>query len=100
MVKDQSKLAPGALPSAQMLVDCAECDKPVIAIPRGFVLDASKSKDEDGVDGPYFRYTLVECEKEHPILVTQVDTGEDLNSFVWNDPLRIFPPRERQLRAC
>lgn len=89
-------MAPGAEPPAQMLIDCAECDKPVIAVPRGFVVDGSKANEEE-MAGPFFRYTLLECEKQHPILVAQVDAGEDPYYFIWNDPSRLFPSRERQL---
>lgn len=95
------KLAPNAEPPEQMLVECAECDKPVIGTTRGFVIDTSSIPEEDfdpeSVDYPIFRYILVECVKKHGILVTQRDTNEDPYSFNWDDPLRVYPVRERQL---
>ena len=101
MIADDRKLAPGAEPPAQILIECAECDKPVIGTTRGFVVDASMIPDDldDPADflGLISRYTLLECEKKHAILIAQRDSGEDPLSFAWDDPTRVFPARERQL---
>lgn len=95
MAQDQSKFAPGAEPSGQIVITCSQCEKPVIATPRGYVLDSSSV--EEGADSPYYRYTLLECDKSHPTLVVQVDTGESHTSFIWNDPRQVYPVQDRQL---
>jgi Domain of unknown function (DUF4145) len=100
MLTDDRNFAPGAIPPDQMLVECQECDRPVIAIPRGFVIDTSQVPD--GADSEEFadligRYTLLECNKKHAILVSQHDTGEEYHSFVWDDVVRVYPTSERPL---
>jgi hypothetical protein len=98
---DDRTFAPGGRPLTQMLVECAECGRPVIGTTRGFVIDTSLIPDEvddpEEVAGLIFRYILLECEKSHPILITQRDTGEEMYSFVWDDPVQVFPSRERPL---
>jgi Domain of unknown function (DUF4145) len=98
---DDRKFAPGAGPPSQILVECAECDRPVIGTTRGFVIDSSKVPDniepEELTGGLISRFTLIECEKKHAILIAELDTGEEPYSFVWDDPTRVFPARERQL---
>jgi hypothetical protein len=96
-VAEDRKFAPGAEPPEQMLVECAECGGPVIGTTRGFVIDGSMAHADEDFDGPYYRYTLVECDKKHAILMTQLDTGESVYSFHWADPTRVYPARERQL---
>jgi len=102
MLPDDRKLPEGAEPPGQMLVECVICEKPVIGTPRGFVIDASEidsEMQEDVVEyaWPYWRYTLLECESKHAVLISQMDTGEDPNAFNWDDPLRVYPVRDRQL---
>lgn len=94
-IQDEKSLAQGAVPPDQMLIECASCDKPVIATPRGFVIDLSRAEDTE--IGPYFRYTLVECEKSHAILAVQQDTNENIESYNWDDPQRVYPERYRTL---
>jgi Domain of unknown function (DUF4145) len=101
MSTEDRNIAPGGLPPSQILVECVGCDRPVIGTTRGFVVDTSLIPDD--VDNPedfaglIFRYTLLECERKHAILVAQQDTGEDPYAFNWDDPLQVYPQRERQL---
>src|SRR5690349_9034039 len=49
-----------------MLIDCQECDQPVIGKPRGHLFYYEPE------EGPPERWTLLACqEKGHPILVIQ-----------------------------
>lgn len=76
-----------------MLVECAQCDKPVIGQTRGFVI-----ADWDPVEAvPGSRWTLLQCNQRHPILVHQADWSNDPGAWHWDDPVRIYPSRERQL---
>jgi hypothetical protein len=96
-------LAPGAEPPVRMLAECPDCDKPLIALSRGFVVDTSQLDPDidDPTDyaGPIYRFTLLECEKNHAIVVRQIDTWEDPFSFNWDGPVRVYPARERQLSS-
>jgi hypothetical protein len=96
-IQTEDSMASGAIPPDQMLVECAQCDKPVIGTARGFILDTSLADKNAPEDGPYFRYTLVECPRDHAILVIQQDTSEDFGSYNWDDPQRVYPVRYRTL---
>jgi hypothetical protein len=86
---------PSMKPPSQMLVECDNCEKPVIATARGYSIDFGDW--ENGIPGR--RWTLLECDKSHPILVLQVDPTDDPRVWHWDDPIRIYPPRDRELSS-
>lgn len=78
-----------------MLVECASCEKPVIATSRGFVVD--NIGPEEGFPIP--RWTLLECENKHPLLVVQFDPGENVYGWHWDDPTRVYPALDQPLNT-
>jgi Domain of unknown function (DUF4145) len=75
-----------------MLVECADCEKPVIGAPKGFLIT-----HEPVEGGPTQRWTLLACEKSHPILVMQTDDPDNEYIEEWDDPWRVYPPQDRPL---
>jgi len=84
---------PGEIPPSQMLVECGTCDKPVIAEPGGYVIGTAIGDHDEGIP----RWTLLRCEKKHPILVIQYDWSDDQDAWHWDDPVRIYPSEDREL---
>ena len=64
-----------------MVIDCSECDLPVVAKPRGFMTRYDPS------EGPPERWTLLECPSHHPLLVLQ----EMWNGEEFDDEFRVIP---------
>jgi hypothetical protein len=76
-----------------MLVECLDCEKPVIGDPCGYVI----WRPDDDV--PSGRFTLLACRDQgHPLLVLQVDYGDD-GRFDDDDPIRVYPPRDPPLSS-
>ena len=90
-----AKRVPSTKPPSQMLIECEKCDKPVIGIVRGYCIDVGDW--ENGLPGN--RWTLLECDKSHPLLVLQVDPSDDPQVWHWDDPIRVYPPRDRELSS-
>ena len=75
-----------------MLVDCPECEQPVIGEPRGHLFYYEPE------EGPPERWTLLACqEKKHPILVIQNEYSGA--TFDEDRPWRMYPPQDRHLSS-
>lgn len=94
-LEELERQIPSMKPPSQMLVECENCDKPVIATVRGYSIDFGDW--QNGTPGR--RWTFLECDRDHPILVLQVDPSDDPEAWHWDDPIRIYPPRDRELSS-
>jgi hypothetical protein len=89
MAQFEPELVPRAM-------ECPQCGKPVIAQPKGFVVDPGDL--ESGVD-PTERSTLYACEAQHPILTVESAWGSQWNAeglvsvLFDDDPYRMYRPR-------
>ena len=86
---------PSMKPPPQMLVECENCDKPVIGITRGYTIEFGDFMNSI----PGHRWILLECDQNHPILVRQTDPSDDPAEWHWDDTIRIYPPRDRALSS-
>ena len=80
-------------------VECPNCDKAVIAEPKGFVVSGMDVDEEQSL----VRWTLYACEKQHPILMREEELGSEYGGGGYisidfdDDPYRVYPPRDRVL---
>src|SRR6266516_4622652 len=95
MNEEDLETVPNRKPPQQMLLECGMCDKPVIAVPRGYIID--NNDGEPGSNTPFYRWALLQCEKRHPILILQIDWNDDPSEWHWDEPLLAYPPQDREL---
>lgn len=80
-----------------MAVECPECDRPVIAQPKGSLISGN-DPDEGNIE----RWTLFACEDQHPILMVETEQDSEWGpdgvvGAYFGDPYRVYPPQDRVL---